>query len=481
MGVLSGLNPAKVFAYFEEICRIPHGSGNEEAISNYLVDFAKAHNLEHYQDEAKNVIMIKEASAGYEDVEPFIIQGHMDMVAVKESDCDIDLAKDPLRLRVDGDVVYAEGTSLGGDDGIAVAYALAILDDDSIAHPRLEVVITTDEEVGMCGATAIDLSMLKGKRLLNIDSEEEGILTVGCAGGLRAHSVLPVDWIGRKGTAYEVRLHGLQGGHSGVEIHKQRGNSNCLMGRLLYGLLDVADYGIVALDGGTKDNAIALETVLKMVIDESDEETVLTYIREFEETLKKELAKRDPDVTITVQKGNADIYKCLDVLSVRKVAYLLSATPDGVQEMSADIPGLVQTSLNLGILRLTEQALELDQSIRSSMASAKQMLKEKVTAVTRLAGGRTEYYSDYPAWEYRPESPLRDRMVAIYERRYGVKPKVEVIHAGLECGLLSAKIPGLDCVSFGPDLTDIHTAHEKMHIASVARTYEYLLEILAEK
>ncbi len=481
MGVLSGLKPAKVFAYFEEICQIPHGSGNEEGISNYLVDFAKTHNLEYYQDEAKNVIIIKEASAGYEDVEPIIMQGHMDMVAVKESDCDIDLMKEPLRLCVDGDVVYAEGTSLGGDDGIAVAYALAILSDDSIPHPRLEVVITTDEEVGMYGAAVIDLSMLKGRRLLNIDSEEEGILTVGCAGGLRVCSTLPVDWIGRKGTAYEVRLHGLQGGHSGVEIHKQRGNSNCLMGRLLFGLLDVADYGIVALEGGTKDNAIALETVVKLVIDEADEDVVLACIREFEDTLKKELAKRDPGVMITVQKENEDIYKCLDVLSVRKVAYLLSATPNGVQEMSADIPGLVETSLNLGVIRLAEHALELTQSIRSSVASSKEMLKSKVAAVIRLAGGSVSYQGDYPAWEYKTDSKLRDSMIEIFERRYGKKPKVEVIHAGLECGLLSAKIPGLDCVSFGPDLTDIHTVHEKMHIASVARTYEYLLEILAEK
>ena len=481
MGVLSGLKPEKVFSYFEELCRIPHGSGHEEAISNYLVDFAKEHGFEYYQDEAKNVIIIKAASAGYEDVEPYIIQGHMDMVAVKEKDCDIDLLKDPLRLRVEGDTVYAEGTSLGGDDGIAVAYALAILSDDSICHPRLEVVITTDEEVGMCGATVIDLSMLKGRRLLNIDSEEEGVLTVGCAGGLRVHSTLPVDRIDREGTVFEVRLHGLQGGHSGAEIHKQRGNSNCLMGRLLYGLLDVADYGILTLEGGTKDNAIALETVAELVIDETDEKAVLTYLNAYEDVLKKELEKRDPGVTVTVKKEGTGMYRCLDVLSVRRTAGLLMVTPNGVQEMSADIPGLVETSLNIGILRLDEDTLEIDQSIRSSVASAKEMLKEKVTAITKMAGGTVSYHGDYPAWEYRSKSELRERMIEIYEKRYGQKPKVEVIHAGLECGLLSAKLPGLDCVSFGPDLTDIHTVHEKLHIASAARTYEYLLEILAQK
>ncbi len=481
MGVLSELEPKKVFEYFEAICQIPHGSGNEAGISEYLETFAAEHHLEHNRDGANNIIIIKEASAGYENEEPIILQGHMDMVAVKEKDCDIDMTKDPLRLRVDGDEVYAQGTSLGGDDGIAVAYALAILDDDSILHPRLEVVITTDEEVGMCGARAIDLSMLKGRRLLNIDSEEEGILTVGCAGGLRAHSTLPVDRVYKAGTVYEVTLHGLQGGHSGTEIHKQRGNSNCLMGRLLYGLLETADYSVLNLEGGTKDNAITPETTAQLVVEDCDVQASLDYIRSFESKLKQELAVRDPGVGITVQKGGHGSFLVLDALSVRKTAALLFTTPNGVQEMSADIPGLVETSLNLGILKLTQDTLEVDQSIRSSVASSKQMLKEKVTALTNLAGGTVTYHGDYPAWEYRQDSALRDRMVAVYERMYGEKPKVEVIHAGLECGLLSAKLRGLDCVSFGPDLTDIHTTKEKLHIASVKRTYEYLLSILAQK
>ena len=481
MGVLSELKPQKVFEYFEQICQIPHGSGNEAAISSYLVQFAKSHDLEHYQDQANNVIIIKEASQGYENEEPILIQGHMDMVAVKEKDCDIDMTKDPLRLRVDGDIVYAEGTSLGGDDGIAVAYALAILSDDSILHPRLEVIITTDEEVGMCGARVIDLSMLKGRRLLNIDSEEEGVLTVGCAGGLRAHSTLPVQRVTGKGIPYDVTITGLLGGHSGAEIHKQRGNSNCLMGRLLYELLSVVDYSIITLEGGTKDNAITLETTAKLIVDDEDEEKLLAAIRSYEAVLQQELAVRDPGVRIAVKKGEYGIYQVLDVLSVRKVAMLLFATPNGVQEMSADIEGLVQTSLNLGILKLEENTLEMDQSIRSSVASSKEMLQKKVTAITNLAGGSVVYQGDYPAWEYRQESPLRDRMVTLYEQMFGKKPRVEVIHAGLECGLLSTKLPGLDCVPFGPALTDIHTTNEKMHIESVARTYDYLLQILKMK
>lgn len=481
MGVLSGLEPKKVFEYFEQICQIPHGSGNEEGISNYLAAFAKEHGFEHYQDKAHNIIIIKKASEGYEDVPPVIIQGHMDMVAVKEPDCDIDLKKDPLRLCVEGDTVYAKGTSLGGDDGIAVAYALAVLSDDSIAHPRLEVVVTTDEEVGMYGANVIDLSMLKGRRLLNIDSEEEGILTVGCAGGLRVYSTIPVNREKRQGTAYQVRLHGLQGGHSGAEIHKQRGNSNCLLGRLLYGMLQAVDYSICSLEGGTKDNVIPLDSEAVIVVDPSVEEKLLAYLRQYEETLKKELARKDPGVCITIKKQAEGTYDCLDAASVKTVAQLLTVTPNGVQEMSADIPGLVETSLNLGILKLTDSELTMTQSIRSSVASEKEALKGKVTAVTQMAGGSVEYQGDYPAWEYQPDSELREIMIGLYEDSYGHKPKVEVIHAGLECGLLSAKLPGLDCVSFGPDLTDIHTVNEKLHIASAARTYEYLLKILAHR
>ena len=258
MGVLTGLYPQRVFDYFEELTRIPRGSGNEKAVSDYLVSFAKEHDLFYVQDTANNVIIIKEASAGYEAVEPIIMQGHMDMVAVKDADCPLSLEHDALALAVEGDTIYAKGTSLGGDDGIALAYALAVLEDETLCHPRLEAVFTTDEEVGMNGAAAIDLSVLKGRRLLNIDSEEEGILTVGCAGGVRVHSVIPVKRERRGGVPARVRIHGLQGGHSGAEINKQRGNANRLMGRFLNGLSGKMPYSLVACAGGTKDYAIPL-------------------------------------------------------------------------------------------------------------------------------------------------------------------------------------------------------------------------------
>ncbi len=491
MGVLTGLYPQRVFDYFEELTRIPRGSGNEKAVSDYLVSFAKEHDLFYVQDAADNVIIIKEASAGYEAEEPIIMQGHMDMVAVKDADCPLSLEHDALALAVEGDTIYAKGTSLGGDDGIALAYALAVLEDETLCHPRLEAVFTTDEEVGMNGAAAIDLSVLKGRRLLNIDSEEEGILTVGCAGGVRVHSVIPVKRERRGGVPARVRIHGLQGGHSGAEINKQRGNANCLMGRLLNGLSGKISYALVSCAGGTKDNAIPVEAEAELIIPAKEREALAAAVTEYEQIVKKEFANRDAGVQVSLtfdedngalthNEGNNE-WTALDNVSTTIVARFLVSVPDGVQAMSTDIKGLVETSLNMGIVRLTENGFETDHSIRSSVASAKDALREKVTALSALAGGSVSCHGDYPAWEYRSDSPLRESMIAQYREMFGKEPKVEVIHAGLECGLLSAKLPGLDCVSFGPDLTDIHTTSERMHIASVGRMYEYLRALIQKK
>lgn len=511
MGVLTGLYPQRVFDHFEELTRIPRGSGNEKAVSDHLVSFAKEHGLSYVQDKANNVIMIKEASDGYEAEEPIILQGHMDMVAVKDADCVLSLEHDALDIGVEGDTVYAKGTSLGGDDGIALAYVLALLEDEALSHPRLEAVFTTDEEVGMNGAAAIDLSMLKGRRLINIDSEEEGVLTVGCAGGVRVHSVIPVKRERSRGVTARVRIDGLQGGHSGAEIHKQRGNANVLMGRFLNGLSVKMSYALVSCTGGTKDNAIPVEAEAELVIPVKEKEALVTAVAEYDKMLQKEFANRDAGVRvllifcetdsanasddagcgereIKLQPGDTGCgdfaesgYYTLDEASTKTAARFLACVPDGVQAMSTDIDGLVETSLNMGIVRLTEKGLETDHSIRSSVASAKDALREKLTALSALAGGTVSCHGDYPAWEYRKDSPLRECMIAQYRELFGKEPRVEVIHAGLECGLLSAKLPGLDCVSFGPDLTDIHTTSERMHIASVGRMYEYLRALIEKK
>ena len=467
MRALENLEPKKVFYYFEEICKIPHGSGNVEAISDYLVAFARERGLEVIQDEVKNVIIIKEASEGYEEEPPVIIQGHMDMVAVHKPELAIDMTREPLRLKVEGDKVYAEGTSLGGDDGIAVAYALAILEDDSLKHPRLEVVITVDEETGMDGARNIDLSMLKGNRLLNLDSEEEGIFLTSCAGGARVDCKLQPEFTQMQGTCYEVTEGGLAGGHSGAEIHKERGNSNKLAGRLLWHLyLQDLEFGLREAMGGLADNAIPRETKLQILVENGQKKEFETEVRVFEAEVKAELATKDPDFHIAINPCKEGTRRAVCGNELGVVAAFLNGLPNGVQAMSADMPGLVETSLNLGILKLDEAGLQVQFSVRSCVESSKNALIEQLMALVVLAGGEAQVRGDYPGWAYRVDSPLREKMIALYKEMYGEEPKVEAIHAGLECGLFAGKIKDLDCVSFGPNMNNIHTIIRKKGLST---------------
>ncbi len=481
MGVLSNLEPQNVFHFFEEITKIPHGSGNVGQISDYLVKFARDRGLYCIQDELKNIIIIKEAVPGYEDEPTVILQGHMDMVAVKKPDCDIDMAKEGLRIAVRGDEIYAQGTSLGGDDGIAVAYALALLDSDAIKHPRLEVIVTVDEEVGMDGARGIDLSMLTGNRMVNLDSEDEGIFLTSCAGGARVKGKLPLSEAQRQGVAVEVTVGGLLGGHSGGEIHKERGNSNCLMGRLLYRLAETFDIGISRLQGGLADNAIPRETKAVLVVEERDKEAILDVVKTVEGEIRAELSSKDPGAFLAAGEGRPGSWLCTTAEDTAKAAAWLIALPNGVQAMSADMHGLVETSLNLGILSYEDGSLLADFSVRSSVESAKQALIDRLCAVIGLAGGSFSVSGDYPGWKYRKDSPLREKMTALYEKMYGKAPKVEAIHAGLECGILGSKIADLDCVSMGPDMKDIHTTEETLSISSTGRVWEFLVRLLEEK
>lgn len=482
MRVLEGLEPKNVFYYFEEICGIPHGSGNVDAISDYLKAFAENRNLEVIQDELKNIIIIKAASEGYEEEPPVILQGHMDMVAVHRPELDIDMKTMPLHLKVEGDKVFAEGTSLGGDDGIAVAYALAILDDDSISHPRLEVVITVDEETGMDGARGIDLSMLKGNRLLNLDSEEEGVFWTSCAGGARVYCSFAVKAEQKAGIWYQLIIEGLQGGHSGAEIHKERGNANKLAGRLLWKLVQKnIQFGLVSSAGGVADNAICRENILKMVVKPDCAMAFEALVTALEAELKAELAGKDDEFCIVLKKGIETEITCVCDRDLRRLAAFLQVVPNGVQAMSAHMPGLVETSLNLGILRADVNGMIAEFSVRSSIESSKSELIDRIMALTELAGGTAECAGNYPGWAYRVDSPLREKMIALYEEMYGAKPKVEAIHAGLECGLLASKIKDLDCVSLGPDMANIHTTEEYLSISSTKRVWDYLLRLLAEK
>lgn len=481
MGILAGVEPMPVFHFFEQICKIPHGSGKEGRLSDYIKQFAQERGLFCIQDEWKNLIIIKEATPGYEAEETLILQGHMDMVAVKEADADIDLEKDPLRLRLEGDTLFAEGTSLGGDDGIAVAYALALLDAREIHHPRLEVILTVGEEVGMEGAGKLDLSMLKGKRMLNLDNEEEGILLVSCAGGVQADCLLPALWEERCGAILHIQVAGLKGGHSGAEIVKEGGNSNCLMGRILDILIQKTSASLISLEGGQADNAIPRQTDAVLVVKKEEVDLCIQKVRELEAQIKTELAVKDADVKVLISEEAERTVSCLQAESMRKAVSYLMAMPNGIQAMSADVDGLVETSLNLGIMKLTEEGLLLQYAIRSSLESAKTQVCRKLQSVSYLAGAEVRFGGNYPGWAYRKDSPLRDKMIRIYERMYGRKPEIQAIHAGLECGLISDKIPGLDCISYGPDMKNIHTTEEVLSISSTQRVWEYLLEVLKEK
>lgn len=475
MAILEHLEPKSVFRFFEELCAIPHGSTNTKQVSDWLMAFAKERKLEAYQDELNNVVMIKEATPGYENAEAVILQGHMDMVCEKAPDCTKDMEQEGLDLAVDGDAVYAKGTTLGGDDGIAVAMALAILDADDLCHPRLEVVLTVDEEIGMLGAVGLDVSMLKGRRMLNLDSEAEGVFTVSCAGGNTTRCTLPIrraDWAGE---TLSITVGGLLGGHSGVEIHKGLGNACMLLGRVLTACGKKTALRVVCAEGGLKDNAIPREAVA--VIRAADGEAVKAVCAELDAALKNEYSMTDPEVFVAVQSIQEDTLP-MDEASSRRLMALLTCAPNGIQAMSAGIPELVQTSLNLGILHTEEGCVVASFCVRSSIESQKAMLVDRLDSLMTLLGGTIEVRGDYSGWEYRQNSPLRDLLVEVFTQQYGHAPKIEAIHAGVECGIFAGKLPGLDCVSFGPDLTEIHTCRERMYIGSVQRLWVMVLETL---
>ena len=476
--VLAGLEPAAVFDWFEKLCAIPHGSTHTRAISDFCMEFAKARGLRCRQDEANNVIIWKAASPGYEDHPGVILQGHLDMVCEKEPDCDIDFLTDGLRLAVDGDKVYAQGTTLGSDDGIAVAFALAILDSDTIRHPAMTAIFTTDEEIGMLGAAELDLSDVDARILLNVDSEVEGVLTVSCAGGATCTIAMPYLTAPASGTLYRVDVTGLAGGHSGVEIHKGRANANKVMGETLRLFRKAVPLRLAGVWGGTKDNAITRSAYALFVAPAEAETKFSSIAAAFQQELREHYGAADPEVTITCRPDNTGVAEVWDQNSTDQAIRLLNEVPNGVQAMSRDIEGLVETSLNLGIVKVTGDTLELTFSVRSSVGRDKEYLTTILRGIAENYGAVYFQKGDYPAWEYRKDSPLRDLMVKVYEEQYGKEPEVVAIHAGLECGLLAGKLPGLDSVSFGPNLSEIHTTRESMSVSSVARTWKYLLTIL---
>lgn len=507
MGVLSGLKPKRVFEIFEELTRIPRGSYNEKAVSDYIAGYGRERGLKVIQDSLYNVIIIREADAGRENEPAVILQGHIDMVNEKTPDSTHDFTKDPLDIYIDGDHIRARGTTLGGDDGIAVAYMLAILDEKDIALPRLEMVFTVSEEVGMEGAAGIDVSPLQGRQLINVDSEEEGILLAGCAGGMRARIAFPLTRIEEKGSEkaaekaaetedaveaerdfyknamiYKLRITGLLGGHSGSEIDKQRINADHTLARILLQLIGQGfDIRLVSVSGGGKDNAIPFEAEAILYAAKADKAPITEKLSKIEQEIRNEYRNTDGGIKLIFEEysaGEEKPFAALDAACMKKALGLILALPNGIVKMSGDIEGLVETSLNLGIVKTEKDEMILTYALRSSVDSAKKALAERVSLIAENYGAAISFHGEYPAWEYKESSALRDKMVNVFEKMYERKPEVTVIHAGLECGLLADKLPGLDAISFGPDLFDVHTVNEHLSISSAERMYEYLLEVL---
>ncbi len=471
----------KTLDYFKEICAIPHGSYNIDAISDYLVNFAKEHNLSYRQDEVKNVIIKKEAAKGYENVPGIILQGHMDMVAVKDDGCEIDMEKEGLTLCEEDGFLFAKGTSLGGDDGIAVAMALEALSDDTLSHPLLECIFTVNEEVGMDGAMALDMSDIEGKYLINIDSEEEGVVTTSCAGGVREIALLRVEREKEiEGKLYSVEIKGLKGGHSGTSIHEGRANACIVLGRLLREIQSIGSVHILDIQGGEKDNAIP--NYSKAIVEVGAAENMFfETVSKFDEKIYNDYKGIEDriDIVITPIVECPKNYKLIGAGS-NNIIDILCSVPDGVVSMCEGID-LVETSLNLGVMKIDSDGFKLDFCLRSSVASKKEILKERLGIILANHGCELALSGDYPGWEYNDKSLLTKTVSECYEAVSGQKAVVTGVHAGLECGILLSKKSDLDCVSIGPNILNIHTTREKLDIKSTERTMEVLKMVLQTK
>lgn len=488
--MLESLCPNRVFYYFEQISKIPRGSGNLDFIVGYLVEFAKQHHLDYATDSFHNVIIKKPSSIGLEGMPAVIIQGHIDMVVVKTNSCQKDLSKEGLDLTVDGDFVFAKETSLGADDGVAVAFALALLESDSILHPNLEVVLTADEETGMEGATGISLNALKGTQLINIDSETEGEFVVGCAGGVRLHAMLQNEYEELNESCdnylvFSVQFEGFLGGHSGNEIHKRRGNTIELACKLLADIQPLIG-GLIEIEGGEKDNAIALGTRFVGVVSKSKWEMVEREINRFEEKMKQQLIESDPNAKIVTcilkneEKPNHPIV-ILNQKSLSSLVESVNRIPNGVITCKNGRIDEVTTSLNLGIVQLSPKGGQLTILIRSVSNQEKENVLLNCCQIFDEMHVEYQISGNYPAWEERQQSVLCNRMKRVYLDLFHKEPTIKTIHAGLECGILIAKKPDLDCISFGPNIPDIHTTKERLSISSTNRMWNFLLEYLARK
>jgi len=476
--MLENLKPGAVFHYFEELTRIPRESGHERQVSDYLAGFARQRKLEVVQDQALNIIIRKPGTAGYEHSPVVIIQGHMDMVCEQAKGSRHDFSRDPLALKIEGDLLRAEGTTLGADNGIAVAYGLALLDSAGIPHPPLEMLVTTSEETGMDGAHALDAGQLEGKTLLNLDAEEEGVLFVSCAGGVNVVCEFETRWERTANAALLIKVSGLKGGHSGLEIIQQRANGIMVLGRMLDAARTAGAFHLAALSGGSKSNAIPREAQAAITAAAPVLTKIKDILKRLAGDLKTEFAATDPGIKLAVTAG-AKVARHLDRASTDRLIDFLVIIPSGVQSMSRELPDLVEGSLNPGVLEQSGETIRMTVSIRSCVDSIREELTRRVEVTAGLVHARSTRAGAYPAWRYEADSKVRSLCARVYQDVSGKAPRIKAIHAGLECGLLREKLPETDMISFGPNLYNVHTPDEHLSIKSVAATWKFLLSILA--
>ena len=477
---IEGLKPESVWKYFAEISKIPRGSKNEKQIAAYVMRKAQELGLEAKQDRFMNVVVRKPASPGFENRPTVCLQGHLDMVCEKNRDKVHDFEKDPLEMVRDGNVLRANGTTLGADNGVAVATNLAIMEDKLLEHGPLEFLFTVDEETGLTGASNLKPGFVQGKTLLNLDSEEEGALYVGCSGGKNTIGTWSAKLENAPGKTKAVKVHvkGLKGGHSGLEIDKGRGNSLKIINRVLLALSDVGAR-LAHIEGGNKSNAIPREAEAILYVSAAKMRQAKKIVAQCNSTLKAELATAEPDLSVTLEEvKDAKRGKVLKKQEQEMLLKTISALPHGVVKMSADIPGLVETSTNVAIIRMEKNKIVLTTSQRSSVASEILEILHTVRSVFELGGAKAQHTEGYPGWKPNLESPILKLAKSTYRSLYGKEPAVKAIHAGLECGIIGEKYPGIDMVSFGPTLEGVHSPDEKIYVDTVEKFWKFLLAIL---
>jgi dipeptidase D len=476
--ILADLEPKSLFRFFGEILSIPRPSKHEEKMTEYLVNWAKERNLEYVSDEIGNVIIRKGATKGKENSPWVCLQSHIDMVCEKNSDKDFDFEKDAIVPKIEGEWLKADGTTLGADDGIGVATALAILDANDIEHGPIECLFTVDEETGLSGAEALSADVLKSRILLNLDSEDEGEIFIGCAGGIDTVAKLPYD---KEETpdapAFKIMVKGLKGGHSGDDINKGLACANKILNRILWSLDKEMDLRLSCFEGGNLRNAIAREANATFVVAQADVELMKEIVERFAVDLKYEFRTTEPDLEITLSEAEKPAF-VVDMLSQDNLLNVLYACPHGVLAMSREIPGFVETSTNLASVKMKEDHFFITTSQRSSVESAKYAAAYRVESCFLLAGADVEHGDGYPGWAPNPESKILKIAVDAYKKLFNKEPIVRAIHAGLECGLIGEKYPGMDMISYGPTLRGVHSPDERLEIKTVELYWKHTLEIL---